>query len=420
VEGPHADNKDMRTHRLGIGAPARMIRVIVGPEPGQASGLPWLALVVLLLLVAFWHTAWVDGGTGRVPPTGFLLPVTLAAARFRYVGGVVVGLAAGVLAGPLLPRDTLTGAMQSSGEWGLRAGLFLLAGLTVAWLLDRYRDVQVRLRASDQVVQALTGRAPAGPSSRREYRIRRRRIESVLAGRDMTMVFQPVVELRTERRAGFEALARFDRQPGRPPNEWFAEAWEIGLGVELELHAVRVVMREMDGLPGEGYVSINLSAGTVASPEFREMLPGLPVGRLVIEMTEHTPVADYPALREVLGELRSRGGRVAVDDAGAGYASFRHVLQLSPELIKLDMSLVRNVDRDPALRSLASGVAMLAAQIGADMVAEGIETEGELRTLRTLGVRFGQGWYRLGRPRSVTDHVARAAADVESGTPARS
>ena len=409
----------MRGH-LRIGATTRMIRVIVGPEPGQASGLPWLALAVLLLLVAFWHAAWAVGGTGRVPPTGFLFPVALAAARFRYPGGVVVGLAAGVLAGPLVPHDTLTGAMQPPAEWLIRTSLFLLAGLTVAWLFDRYRDVQIRLRTTDQAVQALTGRAPAGPASRREYGIRRRRIETVLGGRGMTMVFQPVVELRTERRAGFEALARFDREPERPPNEWFAEAWEVGLGTELELYAVRAVMREMDGLPGDGYVSINLSAGTVASPAFREVLPKLPVERLVIEMTEHTPVADYHALGKVLEDLRGRGGRVAVDDAGAGYASFRHVLQLGPELIKLDMSLVRNVDRDPALRSLAAGVAMLAAQIGADVVAEGIETEGELRTLRTLGVRFGQGWYRLGRPRSVTDHVARAAADVESGTPARS
>lgn len=408
----------MRTRRR-IDATTRMIRVIVGPEPGQASGLPWLALAVVLLLVASWHSAWVVGGTAVVPPSGFLIPVVLAAARFRYVGGLAAALASGILAGPLMPRDTLTGSMQSPEEWLVRAGLFLVAAVAVAWLFDRYRDVQVRLRASDQAVQALTGRAPAGPASRREYRARRRRIESVLRGRGPTMVFQPVVELRTERRVGFEALARFDREPQRPPDEWFAEAWEVGLGSELELHAVAAVMREMDRLPGDGYVSINLSAGTVVSKAFREMLSDLPLERLVIEMTEHTPVADYAALGRALEALRARGGRIAVDDAGAGYASFRHVLQLSPELIKLDMSLVRGVGADPALRSLAAGVGMLAAQIGADVVAEGIETEDELRALRTLGVRFGQGWYRLGRPRPATVHAAREG-NVESGTPARS
>lgn len=407
----------MPRHRADVTATTRMFRAVVGPEPGEAPGLPWLALAVVLLLVAFWHMAWVVGGSAAVPPSGFLIPISLAAARFRYLGAVAAGMASGILAGPLLPRNTVTGTLQSPEEWLVRAGLFLLAGLTVAWLFDRYRDVQVRLRASHQAVQALTGRAPAGPASRREYRIRRRRIELVLRGRGLTMVFQPVVELRTERRVGFEALARFEGEPERAPNEWFAEAWEVGLGSELELHAVAAVLREMHGLPGEGYVSINLSAGTVASPSFREMLPALPLERLVLEMTEHTPVADYLALGRVLREVRARGGRIAVDDAGAGYASFRHVLQLSPEMIKLDMSLVRNVDRDPALRSLAAGVAMLAAQIEADVVAEGIETEGELRTLRTLGVRFGQGWYRLGRPRPA---VAHAAANVESGTPARS
>lgn len=410
----------MRRNRLGIAATTRMIRLVVGPEPGETSGLPWLALAVVLLLVAFWHVSWAFGGTAAVPPNGFLIPVTLAAARFRYVGGLAAAFAAGILAGPLVPRNTFTGAMQAPGEWLLRAGVFVLAGVIVAWLFDRYRDVRVRLAASDQAVQALTGRAPAGPSSRREYRIRRRRIERVLAQGGMTMVFQPVVELRTERRVGFEALARFEPEPERPPNEWFAEAWEVGLGTRLELHAATAVMEVMDDLPGDGYVSVNLSAGTVASREFRELLPELPVERLVIEMTEHTPVADYLALGEVLAELRDRGGRIAVDDAGAGYASFRHVLRLVPELIKLDMSLVRDVDHDPALRSLAAGVAMLAAQIGADVVAEGIETEGELKALRTLGVRFGQGWYRLGRPRPATDHAAHDGVEEESGTPARS
>lgn len=407
----------MRRRRAAIAATTRMIRVVVGPEPGQAAGLPWLTLAVAFLLVAFWHTSWVVGGTAAVPPSGFLVPICLAAARFRYLGGLVAALVSAVLAGPLLPRDTLTGAMQPPQEWLSRGALFLLAGVTVAWLLERYRDVEVRLHASDQAMRALTGRVPSGPVTRREYGIRRRRIAAILEGRGLRMVFQPVVELRTERRAGFEALARFEVEPDRPPNEWFAEAWEVGLGCELELHAVGAVLREIDRLPGDGYVSINLSAATVASPAFRELLPTLPVDRLVLEMTEHTPVSDYLQLGQVLKDLRARGGRIAVDDAGAGYASFRHVLRLSPELIKLDMSLVRNVDRDPALRSLAGGVAMLAAQIGADVVAEGIETEGELRTLRTLGVRFGQGWYRLGIPRPARVH---AATDVESGTPARS
>ena len=123
-----------------------------------------------------------------------------------------------------------------------------------------------------------------------------------------------------------------------------------------------------------------------------------PAERVVLELTEHDCIDDYELFEKAANELRSHGVRLAVDDAGAGYSSFRHILNLHPDIIKLDIGLTRGIDGDPARRALGS--AMLAFGLdafGAAIVAEGIETEGEFKTLRGLGCRFGQGYY-LGRP----------------------
>jgi EAL domain-containing protein (putative c-di-GMP-specific phosphodiesterase class I) len=117
----------------------------------------------------------------------------------------------------------------------------------------------------------------------------------------------------------------------------------------------------------------------------------------VIEVTEHVPVEDYDALNAHLEGLRARGTRLAIDDAGAGFASLRHILLLHPDVIKLDVSLTRGVEDDIARRALASAFISFAAEIGATIVAEGIETRTQFETLRRLGVRYGQGWY-LARP----------------------
>jgi EAL domain-containing protein (putative c-di-GMP-specific phosphodiesterase class I) len=116
-----------------------------------------------------------------------------------------------------------------------------------------------------------------------------------------------------------------------------------------------------------------------------------------VEITEQAQVEDYDELNVALGHLREVGVRIAVDDAGAGYASLRHILRLEPDVIKLDKSLVRNVHRDRPRRALATALISFAAEIGATIVAEGIESAEELDALRDLGVTFGQG-YHLARP----------------------
>lgn len=246
-----------------------------------------------------------------------------------------------------------------------------------------------------------------------ERRVRRTRIESVLAAGGPTMVFQPIVELSTGDTIGVEALARFAGRPERRPDEWFADAADVGLGVQVELCAVRLALAALDRLPAGAYLSINVGPAAVTAPELRELLRGVPAGRVVLELTEHVGVEDYTALTTALEAVRAGGVRLAVDDAGSGFASLRHILNLRPDLIKLDGALVAGMDTDPARRALAGSLLAFGAEIGADVVAEGIENAREEAVLRRLGIRFGQGFH-LGRPGPLAGDAVPVAARVSS------
>jgi EAL domain-containing protein (putative c-di-GMP-specific phosphodiesterase class I)/DNA-binding response OmpR family regulator len=207
------------------------------------------------------------------------------------------------------------------------------------------------------------------------------------------IVFQPIVELATGGTVGVEALARFGTEPRRGPDQWFADAAAVGLGAELELAAIGGALRQLGDLDPSWVMALNLSPTTVFAPEFLAMLGGIDPTRLSFEITEHQPIADYEALSRATAALQARGARICVDDAGAGYASFRHILKLSPDVIKLDISLTRGVDSDPVKRALAASLKRFADDIGATITAEGIETRAELEALRRLGIHYGQGFY---------------------------
>lgn len=231
----------------------------------------------------------------------------------------------------------------------------------------------------------------------RQREERQRRVAAVLAGDGLSIVYQPIVDLASGRVVGAEALSRFSGAPPRPPDVWFADADELGLGPDLELTAIRLALRGIEQLPEGAYLSVNLSPSTLVSPEFRSLVDSHCMERVVLELTEHAGIEDYDLLRASLDNLRGRGARLAVDDAGAGFASLRHILNLRPDIIKLDRALVRDVDRDPARRALASSLLTFGRDIDAVIVAEGIETAKELDTLRALDIQYGQG-YHLGRP----------------------
>lgn len=267
----------------------------------------------------------------------------------------------------------------------------------------------------NSALRAQLERSAANEQRRLEERLARiGRIDAVLAGDAIRMVFQPIVDLHDGTVRGFEALARFVTEPQRPPDQWFREADTVGRGVELELAAVRAALADLDRLPAEVFVSANVSPKAVLDPRLGQLLSTVPGERVVLELTEHVPVDDYEAVLAMLTPLRAQGVRVAVDDVGAGYAGLRHVLRVRPDILKLDIDLTSGIDADPAKRALASAILTFAGEIDATVIAEGIETSEELEALRGLGFRWGQG-YRLARPVPVGDVATLEAVTSTDG-----
>jgi EAL domain-containing protein (putative c-di-GMP-specific phosphodiesterase class I) len=312
-----------------------------------------------------------------------------------------------------LPDDALVPVLVLTADATREAKENALAAGAKDYLTKPFDRVEVVLRAQNLLetrglYARLQGHAAdleaqvrhqAAKEQRRaaERRRRRQRIEQVLGSDALSMVFQPIVDLASGEVVGAEALARFACEPRRAPDEWFAEAAEVGLGVELELAAVRGGLAGLDHMPEGTYLSVNVSPTTATDPTLTSVVARSPGSRVVLELTEHTRVEDYDVLLEALDGLRCQGVRVAVDDTGAGYAGLAHILGLSPDIIKLDIKLTRGLDADPVRRALAAALVTFGGEIGAEITAEGIETGGELEALRTLGVTCGQG-YHLARP----------------------
>jgi EAL domain-containing protein (putative c-di-GMP-specific phosphodiesterase class I) len=211
-------------------------------------------------------------------------------------------------------------------------------------------------------------------------------------------------------------LSRFTAQPAQTPDVWFADAAAAGLQVELELAAGAAAVRQLSKLPAPTFMATNCSPDTISHPQLRRLLADVDPRRIVLELTEHIQIDDYRTLRRSIGLLRRTGVRLAVDDAGAGYPSLRPVVQLAPDLIKVDIGLVRSIDRDPARRALVSSLAHFASEISAQLVAEGIEEPAELETLRSLRVTFGQG-YLPGRPSPLPSALDQRRAQAPTPVP---
>jgi EAL domain-containing protein (putative c-di-GMP-specific phosphodiesterase class I) len=233
------------------------------------------------------------------------------------------------------------------------------------------------------------------------------RITSALDAGQPSIVYQPIYDLESGRLAGLECLSRFNVEPRRPPDEWFTEAAEVGMAAELELTAIRTALQAIPALAPDAYLAVNCSPRTILHADLKEYLQSVELRRVILEITEHDYVEDYPALLGALAPLRALGLRVAIDDAGAGYASLRHVLHIQPDLIKLDISLTRDIDTDPIRRALASALIAFARETRARIVAEGVETEAELRTLKLLGAGSVQGYF-LARPMPLSEALGRS------------
>lgn len=246
------------------------------------------------------------------------------------------------------------------------------------------------------VVRAFAGlaaeRIESSINDRIELAQTRRRIEDMLDGSAITIFHQPIHALNTDQPVGVECLARFPANHKRGPHAWFEDAEKVGLGVDLELTAVRCALETLDHVPQGKYASVNVSPATILAGALDQELAGSVRDKLVIEVTEHQQVDDFAALARKLQRLKDKV-RIAIDDVGTGYAGLRHIVDLAPDMLKMDMALTRDIHRDPARRALTGALVQLSRDIGCKLVAEGIETIEERDAMAGLGVDLGQGYF---------------------------
>ena len=268
--------------------------------------------------------------------------------------------------------------------------------------------VQPDLRQRDADFLAMLGEILAEQlASETRHQASHAALRTLIDTRSLSIALQPVVDLLTGSPVGMEALARFPAGIGSP-DVAFAAAEQVGLRSELETLAVERAFELLPLLGAGQHLAVNLSPDVAM--QFALTPPtDVPLDRLVVEITEHAAVESYVAIRDRLRPLRDLGTQLAIDDAGAGFASLRHVVELRPDIIKIDRSLVQGIDADVARRSALTTFVLLALDTGGTVVAEGVETKEELATVAALGVDAAQGYY-LARPSTDLAEVARWAS----------
>jgi EAL domain-containing protein (putative c-di-GMP-specific phosphodiesterase class I) len=288
---------------------------------------------------------------------------------------------------------------------GTQYGTFCAAGLTSDKELGKRDQALLEVLASAAAVIL----EPSVAEQQRRAEIEGR-LGDVLADGGPTVLLQPIVSLATGRRTGVEALSRFPRDWGLPPDVCFEEAHSVGQGDRLELMALERALQRARGLPG--YVAVNLSPATLLTDACARLLDRWPLEGVLLELSEHEPVEDYAVLTAALAPYRARGLRVAIDDVGAGFSSLRHIILTDPDVIKLDRSIVAGVAQDRVLTTLIRSLVDFAHDCGAGVVAEGIETADDVTVLQALGVDYGQGWYfgKADEPDALLDQYAVPAA----------
>jgi EAL domain-containing protein (putative c-di-GMP-specific phosphodiesterase class I) len=315
------------------------------------------------------------------------------------------------LPGAKMPRLRSYVSVPVTLSDGSLYGTFCAAGVTTD------RDLTTRDRALMDVLASA-----AAVIIEPEVRAQERRTEisnrlgPVIAAGGPTVVLQPIVDLATGARIGAEALSRFPAAWGLAPDVCFAEAHSIGVGHQLELLALEGAAAHLADV--EGHVSMNVSPATLLTAAFAEVLGTMPLDRVLLELSEHDQVEDYTALNATLAPFRAAGLRLAIDDVGAGFSSLRHIVVTSPDVIKIDRSIVSGLHRDPVLAKLVGSLAEFAHGCDVQVVAEGVETADEDFALRGLGVDYGQGWlYGRPGPAEALTRIAPRSGEPLSGEP---
>lgn len=373
---------------------------------------PTAVAVTGLALGAAWAVNVLAGGANQMPPHGFYLAILFAAVRFGGRGAVYSGVAATVLAGPLLPADVATSESQAPSEWVIRGVFFVMIGLCVAGLVQaavvRERRVLNRARVRSELATALAAE---------QFRLR----------------YQPVVSIDGGHIVGVEALIRWEH-PTRgllAPDAFIEFAEETGQIIEIGRWVLTEACRQaavwrsrfLEGVDDFG-VAINISAPELAEPSLvdatRDVLAttGLPPHWLHLEVTETAIITDIDASERHLRAIKALGVRLAVDDFGVGYGSMTYLSRFPIDIVKIDRSFVAPIAEQSESRNVAGGIVLLSRSLGMQTVAEGVETADQAVALRQLECDHAQGWL-FGRPETPTDISARLRQQYLDPDPAR-
>ncbi len=363
-------------------------------------------LAVVVGLAGAYASCIAAGGSHSAAPHLFYVPIVLGAVRFSWPGAATSVLAAGLLAGPVLPADVAGQVEQPVQGWLLRLVMFAIVGLLVAWLV-RGRGEPMRAELYDTLVSGQVLRA-----------IDRGEIE---------VFYQPVVRLADRRVTGLEALARW-HHPRRgyiSPAEFIPAAERTGAITAIDRHVLRVAAKQAQLWStdlGPLTISVNVSATRFAqrdlSADVSRVLneTGLPSHALQLEITESALIDDVDAASAQIAQLRELGVRVAIDDFGAGQASLGYLSHFDVNTVKLDRSLIAEVATAPRTTRLVAGVIGLFQGLDLDVVAEGVENTDQLLQLDEAGCRLVQGFF-FGRPASTPETTALLVAAHDARCP---
>lgn len=233
------------------------------------------------------------------------------------------------------------------------------------------------------------------------------------------LVAQPIVDLATAEVSGYELLARFGTAIAAPPNVWFYHADRLGLATALTTRVLEHAFALRPTLPKGCFFAVNIEPHLLSDPAIIHALQSWPsLDRIMIELTGHTPVRDEQALHDAVEWIRSSGGLIAVDDAGAGYAGLRQLITVRPNIVKVDRTLIAGIDADPIKRGAVTVLSDLVSRMDSKMLAEGVETRGELQVLASLRVPLAQGWL-MSRPASPWPTLANDTIEMIQQTTAQ-
>lgn len=219
-------------------------------------------------------------------------------------------------------------------------------------------------------------------------------LDDIISNARLEAYYQPIVDMRTCEMIGVEALSRFPQLPGIPVDEIFRQSRHHGRQVDLDMVAICVALEGMSQLPDGVHMALNVSAESLASARLPALIShNVAREQIVLEVTEHSKITDFLPLYKPLHDFRERMVKLAMNDVGAGFAGLANLVNLRPDIIKIDRFLIDNINAFPGKRDMVEAILSIARNMRSIVVAEGVETQKEIDWLQAIGLRFGQGFF---------------------------